>query len=66
LQPQEVRCIIDWGSAKDMMKKERQGYVPKRGDGAPSSSRGESDSKRPKQDDSPLKYVCCLSIFLCF
>jgi hypothetical protein len=41
-QPQEVRCIIDWGSAKDMMKKERHGYVPKRGGvlaGAPESDR---------------------------
>jgi hypothetical protein len=50
-QPQEVRCIIDWGSAKDMMKKERQGYVPKRG--ASSSLCGESNSA--KAADSPIK-----------
>jgi hypothetical protein len=67
-QPQDIACVIDWGSAKDMMhkvgmvlfpheNKSRLGFVPKRGCDPNSSVPLDSQSKRTKVDDYPMQYV---------
>jgi hypothetical protein len=63
-QTQEVRCIIDWGCAKDMMKKERQGFVPKRGvdvaidGGEVSSQKMHAQTDYEKHTIAQLKDLC--------